>query len=286
MFASIIVVLPSFFTGGDAHLSHAEQTITFNSSGASRAHTTVLSWYTDVMHEIKPITSGFRLALSYNLVHTTTSIRPALSLATSALTRLRRVLLAWRDDDDAPEQITYLLEHKYAQAGLSASALKGSDAHASAILDELARALGFSLGLGNLVHTLTGRGVDSGGGYGRGWGRGRHRDCGCGTSDEEDEDEDADMDMDDDEMERSTNISNLVDLDGKLICANMSLSEDDDTIPRDLVESLESGDYDDQQYEGYQGNVSPTMSQMGRPADRAQFAGSVDRCMHEPVCAL
>ncbi|THH13506.1 hypothetical protein EUX98_g9716, partial [Antrodiella citrinella] len=35
--------------------------------------------YTDVTHEIKPITSGYRLALAYNLLHTNTSLRPAIS---------------------------------------------------------------------------------------------------------------------------------------------------------------------------------------------------------------
>ena len=51
MFASIIVVLPSTFTGGTAHLSHG----TLSGSQDSPLKTTGLSWYTDVMHEIKPV---------------------------------------------------------------------------------------------------------------------------------------------------------------------------------------------------------------------------------------
>uniref|UniRef100_A0A0W0FCU5 Prolyl 4-hydroxylase alpha subunit Fe(2+) 2OG dioxygenase domain-containing protein n=1 Tax=Moniliophthora roreri TaxID=221103 RepID=A0A0W0FCU5_MONRR len=51
MFASIII-LPTRFTGGDAHLSHGNVRTVFDSSKGSLTETTVLAWYTDVMHEI------------------------------------------------------------------------------------------------------------------------------------------------------------------------------------------------------------------------------------------
>jgi preprotein translocase subunit SecG len=74
MFATIVVVLLSHFTGGRAHLSHGGISKVFDSGGSSLTKTTVLAWYTDVMHEIvsfyimasvpelsqkqKPVTSG------------------------------------------------------------------------------------------------------------------------------------------------------------------------------------------------------------------------------------
>ena len=80
MFASIVVVLPSTFIGGTAHLSHGSLSVVYDcSQDSSLLKTTVLPWYTDVMHEIKPITSGYRLALTYNLVHTTSALRPSLA---------------------------------------------------------------------------------------------------------------------------------------------------------------------------------------------------------------
>jgi hypothetical protein len=51
MFVMVVVVLPSEFTGGDAHLSHRGQSKVFNSSRPSLTKTTVLAWYTDVMHK-------------------------------------------------------------------------------------------------------------------------------------------------------------------------------------------------------------------------------------------
>jgi hypothetical protein len=52
MFATLIVVLPSKFAGGDAHLSHAGNNLVFNTSNDSLKKTSVLAWYTDVMHEV------------------------------------------------------------------------------------------------------------------------------------------------------------------------------------------------------------------------------------------
>jgi len=59
MFATVIVVLPSQFTGGSAHLEHGGIASILDCSSTSLTKTTVLSWYTDVSHEIKPITSGY-----------------------------------------------------------------------------------------------------------------------------------------------------------------------------------------------------------------------------------
>ncbi|EJD55223.1 hypothetical protein AURDEDRAFT_35671, partial [Auricularia subglabra TFB-10046 SS5] len=128
MFATIVVVLPTAFTGGDAHLSHAGHTAVLNSSAPSVSKTTVLAWYTDVKHEIKPITSGYRLALSFNLVHTTTALRPSLADNAAPLARLRHVLLSWIQQQGRLDRLVYQLDHNYSHANLSASALKGSDA--------------------------------------------------------------------------------------------------------------------------------------------------------------
>lgn len=230
MFASIIVVLPSQFTGGDAHLSHGGTNKIFDTSGPSLTQTTVMSWYTDVMHEIKPITGGYRFALSYNLVHTTTALRPALSINTSAVEKLRYILLSWKQDDSGPEKIIYLLDHQYSQANLSGSALKGEDAHMMASLESLGRELGFQLGLANLVHNVT------------------------GDPDEDDDPYGGDVSMGE-IQDRTMSIKHLVDVDGRLIREHLDFDEESETIPADLAEKIEGGDPDDEEYEGYQGNV-------------------------------
>lgn len=244
MFASLIIVLPTPFTGGDAHLSHGSQSKILNSSDPSLTKTTVLAWYTDVMHEIKPITSGYRLALAYNLVHTTTSLRPSLSDNTAAISKLRHILLSWKQSEElgspGPDKIMYKLDHDYSTANLSASALKGSDAHALAILDEAAKAVGMCMGFAHLEHHISGAADDDGDRY---YGR-KH--CYYDDDDDEDENDVGFLEV----YERTTTIENLVDLDGNDLAAKVAFDKKDETIPQGFVQDLEDGEHDEQEYEG------------------------------------
>ncbi|KIO28616.1 hypothetical protein M407DRAFT_45278, partial [Tulasnella calospora MUT 4182] len=165
MFATIIVILPSPFAGGSAHLSHAGQKAAIDQSKESWLHTSVMAWYTDVTHEIKPIQSGYRLALSYNLVHTTTSLRPALSDASGPIKQIRHILLSWRQNlyaEDSPQKIIYLLQHRYSQANCRGSAMKGTDAHVVAVLDSVSQELKFRVGLALIECHLSGPADDMG----------------------------------------------------------------------------------------------------------------------------
>ena len=118
-----------------------------DASVGSLHRTTVMAWYTDVTHEIKPITSGYRLAMSYNLIHTTNALRHSRPHH-GVIANLNHIFWSWsRTVFSAPKKIIYLLDHKYSQAGLSGKALKGSDAHKVALLRDVAEQYGFSLGL-------------------------------------------------------------------------------------------------------------------------------------------
>lgn len=246
MFATIIVVLPSQFTGGAAHLSHSGLNIVYDCSEGSSYQTTVMAWYTDVTHEIKPITSGYRLVLAYNLVHTTTSVRPALTNNEDSVQKLREILLAWQQDEDgtAPEKVVYLLTYKYSQANLRASALKGADAHRVAILDMLAKELDFHLGLASVVCTLSGCADDE-------FGDRRRRSYSWDESGSDDEDNVAFGEVEEVDM----TIEGFVDLEGSVISSSLGLDDEEETIPTDLSEILQRGKHDRQEYEGYLGNV-------------------------------
>jgi hypothetical protein len=192
----------------------------------------------------KPITSGYRLALAYNLIHTTTSLRPALAAVSATVTRLRHVLLSWKQNpEQVPDKIIYMLDHKYSQANLSGSALKSRDAHVFAILDNLAKEIGFCLGLASVEHRQTGYAEDNGG-YAyrgrRGWWDGG--------------DDDGHVDMAEVE-EETTSVENLVNVDGQIIRKKpVDFDDEFETIPQ-FDGYFEGDDYDDQDYEGYQGNV-------------------------------
>jgi hypothetical protein len=89
--------------------------------------------YTDITHEVKPIETGYRLVLSYNLIHTTTRLRPALSCNITVAQRMEHVLRSWKEDKfgTAPARLICLLDHQYSEANSSAGAMKGADARRS-----------------------------------------------------------------------------------------------------------------------------------------------------------
>ena len=133
MFASLVIVLPSKFEGGEVHVSHNDEKEAFNISPSSQFTTSALAWYTGVIHEVKPVTSGYRLAVSYNLVNTSPNLPsphpPDIHLAVSAVGDIFR---KWKEGvynkPNFSGCIAYLLIHHYSHDSLEFATLKGKDA--------------------------------------------------------------------------------------------------------------------------------------------------------------
>lgn len=254
MFASIIVTLPSAYEGASLHLSHAGQTKVVDLASSSATTTSVLAWYSDVYHAVHPVLSGYRLALSYNLVMppSPTSVRPSLPKMDDAVARLRHVLLSWRRDQtgSAPVKLVYNLDHKYSQISLGTGSLKGKDAHMLSFLRPIAEELRFRLYLANVELHESGQAENSGGGGYRGGGWGRRRWGYSRYDDDEDDDDHGGMA----ELEESTlSVTNIVDLDGITVKLDgIKIDQDKDMIPYRLKDQ----GVDQEEYEGYQGNVS------------------------------
>lgn len=247
MFATIIVVLPSLYSGGQVHVSHGSSRKTFDLSSTSAFTTSFLTWYTDVVHEVKPIMSGYRLALSYNLIHTSPGIpRPTLPNFHGAVSRIHHILHKWsKGAYDASKGhtdiVAYLLEHQYSQHNLKMGALKGKDAHLVANIRAAAEEEDFMIGLANLEYHVTGAADDDGPRYRRGWG---------GYSSEESEGGTPGML---EEYEHKLSVKNLVDLDGFSIMGDKDLGiSNEHLIPEN---PFEDADPDNTEYEGYMGNV-------------------------------
>ncbi|MGH9162146.1 MAG: 2OG-Fe(II) oxygenase [Vicinamibacteraceae bacterium] len=68
MFGTLVVVLPSAHRGGDLILRHAGREISANLSTTEVSELTFAAFYADCEHEARPITSGNRVCLVYNLV--------------------------------------------------------------------------------------------------------------------------------------------------------------------------------------------------------------------------
>ena len=264
MFATIVVVLPSSYLGGQVHVSHANSREIFDLAPHSFTTTCVLAWYTDVMHEVKPITSGFRLALTYNLIHTAPGIpRPTLPTLHNSIAELRAVLRRWSEsrypEDTELQVVAYLLNHKYSEVNLRMGALKGEDAHKISHLRPIAEELGYIIGLANLSFTKTGTSDDYGGcDY---WGRKRQRRYYGGWSSSDDDDGgDGDVPNMLEVTGTDLSITNLVDLDGvQIVKTRPLLLSEENLIPKDPFEDEAP---DDKDYEGYMGNVCHSISSL------------------------
>ena len=246
MFASLIIVLPSKFEGGEVHVSHGNDKDVFNISPSSEFKISALAWYTDVIHEVKPVTSGYRLAISYNLVNASPGLPPPhLPDMHTAVSAVEKIFRKWRKGDynnsDFSGTIAYLFDHQYSKAGLEFAALKGKDAVLVSNIRGVAEKQRISLCLGLLELEVSGDAGEPEFAY----------------SCIDIWDSPPGMDVVHDKEYR---IRGLYDLDGDLAEGKnpISLSPEFDMIPQDP--ELEDGNPDDKEFKGYTGNVSPPLT--------------------------
>ncbi|GJE87338.1 hypothetical protein PsYK624_034210 [Phanerochaete sordida] len=157
-FATLLIILPSAFTGGTTHLSHAHLSASYDASTSSAFGTTVHAWYTGTTYHLTPPSSGARLALRFRLVHTTAAPVPSLADCTAPARTLHRLAADWTQASagHAPEKLVLLLGGRYAK-DTPAGKLHGDDVRRLRALRELARAHGLGLGLASVACCLRGQ---------------------------------------------------------------------------------------------------------------------------------
>jgi hypothetical protein len=156
MFGTLVISLPSQHEGGEVHLSHAGREVIFQTSESSTYDLCALSWYSDVKHEIKPITSGHRVVLTYNLVtHATTSdYRPSADLLETDRKALTKCLQHWINNHPADDRYIHVLMHQYTQSSLGLSSLKGNDALIVRYLQQVCSANEIYVFLASMTRTV------------------------------------------------------------------------------------------------------------------------------------
>jgi predicted 2-oxoglutarate/Fe(II)-dependent dioxygenase YbiX len=157
MFATLVIVLPSLYTGGELVLRHKEREVTLDLRCSDPSEVSFAAFYADCLHEVRPVTSGCRLTLVYNLLRRSddrggTNQVPQPPSYEGELARSVTALRQWAEgkelpDDDSPEKLIYPLEHAYTPAELSFAALKGVDAAGAAVLVAAAPRAGCDLHL-------------------------------------------------------------------------------------------------------------------------------------------
>lgn len=149
MIGTLVITLPSEFSGGEFVVSHQGKKVASRGSGSKLG---LIAFFADCSHEVRPVIEGYRVVLTYNLLvpHDLTTHDPApetLSALADAIDTF------WQGSD----RLVYLLDHEYTQASLSWKRLKGADAVRVGALRKVAEALDAEifLALANIHETWT-----------------------------------------------------------------------------------------------------------------------------------
>jgi hypothetical protein len=263
MVATLVVALPATHTGGALVVEQPGGETT--SYRGSKVALTLVAFYADRRHEVRPVKSGHRITLTYNLLLRGDTSRPVATGKETVKELARcldehfatRVTRRYRGADaEPPSRLVYLLDHEYTARGLSWSRLKGSDAHRASLLRAAAERAGCEpvLALADVQETWSAYEPEPRYRYGYGY---------------LDGDEDGPGDADPDAYE----LEDLVNSSVRLLCwtgpagagpEEVSLSIDDAEVCA-TTRSVDLQPYASE-YEGYMGNYGNIMDRWYRRA--------------------
>ncbi|MCY4612087.1 MAG: 2OG-Fe(II) oxygenase [Nitrospira sp.] len=144
MVATLIVALPSVHEGGELVIRHEGRVHEIVFAGAaSGLELSYAAFYADCQHEVKPLISGYRLCLAYNVTLAKSPGRQGLHapLYVDVGIRVAELLGAWREKGET-EKLAVTLEHRYTRDGLTLNKLKGIDRARAEVLFEAAEQTG------------------------------------------------------------------------------------------------------------------------------------------------
>jgi hypothetical protein len=254
MVATLVVGLPSTFTGGTLEVRHRGESATYR---GSKKALSFVAFYGDCRHEVKPVRSGHRVVLTYNLLAggetATSGAGPDPELVGSLARCLEEHF------STGPDRLVYLLDHQYTRRGLDASRLKGADARQVAPLVAAAESVGCEavLALADVHETWTAYERDERDGWYRGSRYGRWDDWDGDVDDGDSFDGDGSGDYDlEDLIESEVTLDSWIDPgSGRVEQVDLLVASDE------VCASTASGDLepDRTEYEGYMGNWGNTL---------------------------
>ncbi|MGC9155752.1 MAG: 2OG-Fe(II) oxygenase [Ferrimicrobium sp.] len=245
MVGSLVVGLPSAFTGGALEVHQGAETTTYRGSKKSLSF---VSFFSDCQHEVKPVTSGYRVVLTYDLIAVSETRQPPNEVNPELISKLVDCLDEHFGTPSAPEHLVYLLDHQYTPRALSWSRLKGIDGRSATLLEAAAQRADYEVVLALVdVHETwsTDESEPPSHWY-------RHSDYG---DDDDDEYDDEDHDVQE-LIDSEITLHTWIDPSGASE-SDLSLSVGDDEVcastPSDSLEPYSS------EYEGYMGNWGNTL---------------------------
>lgn len=280
MVATMVIALPSSHEGGELIIRHDQQEIIVDFSVKSNFQTQFASFYADCEHEVRPVTSGFRLALVYNLTLENQEVPATAPTVSKQIAETTKLLEQWTKDisidapkskDETPSKLAVILDHKYSMAELNINTLKGIDRVRADVLIAAAAKANCDASIALVTYWEQGEPLEDDFSYGYGYGRGRrnkyrgnkyskYNDFDDDSDDETEDEDDNDIQTDDVEMgevyEHSHQAENFTDAAGiPLTYGKMNLNSSEIVTKK----PLNDGKPDEQEFEGYTGNEGMTL---------------------------
>ena len=118
MVGTLVVSLPSAHVGGELIVEHGGESVTYRTS---KQDLSFVAFYADCRHEVKPVTSGYRVTLTFNLLADGEADAQGSGLAADLAGCLTEHFATpatpryGRTDLDPPNRLVYLLDHEYTQ---------------------------------------------------------------------------------------------------------------------------------------------------------------------------
>lgn len=145
MVATLVASLPSVHTGGELVVDDGGTERTYR---GSRDDLVLVAFYADRRHEVRPVRSGYRVALTFNIMLSSGPVASDAGPVERAAHYLAEHFASpatsrYGDRNlGEPTRLTFLLDHEYSQKGLGAQRFKGADAERVRVLQLAAERAG------------------------------------------------------------------------------------------------------------------------------------------------
>lgn len=141
MIATLVVLLPASFAGGVLRCSRGDERVEFRRTKRGAEELELIAFYSDCQHEIRPVKSGYRVALVYRLGFEIDESQAQAPLTEGQATEQLERAVA-EHFEFGHEKLVVLLDHEYTPRNLGWSRLKHGDRVRGASLREVADKLG------------------------------------------------------------------------------------------------------------------------------------------------
>lgn len=139
MVATLVIVLPSAYTGGGLIIEHNGLSHKFHGYSLNPEIIKCVTFYADCFHEVEEIKEGYRVALTYNVelkFGPLPDLRPVNE-------NLRNVVKNYFSNNENADKLVYYLDHQYTENSLRWHFLKGSDQSRAKALLAVAKREGY-----------------------------------------------------------------------------------------------------------------------------------------------